>query len=424
MKGVTTWNFRPYRPPMFDTGDIYICRIFPGVQSIGLSWLPLEEADVYTVYLRKRPAGDCAAEDWIKRETDRTTYLFSGLEDDTDYEFYVASRGKKSRVRLARTGFVPGDTVVNYLHPEDRAYSFSGNYLCSPSLVRHPDGYLLASMDVFQGGAPQDLTLLFRSDDDGATWNYVSELFPCFWGRMFLHNKRLYMLAVNTEYGDLLIGRSDDGGVTFGPPTVLLRGSSGFRQPGIHKNPQKVLRYGGRLWTTLEWGSWASGTHAAMCASVDENADLLDPSNWTFTPPVPYDPSWKGTAEGKSSGYLEGCMTVAPDGSLYNILRYQIERCKPSFGLAIVMRAFPEEPERALEFEKVISFPGNHSKFEITYDEKSGWYLSLVSYVDASHPTGRNLLTLIASRDLEHWIPVKDLFDYRDMPEQSVGFQY
>lgn len=422
MKGVTTWSFHPYKPFLFDTGDIYICRVFPSSCTIDFSWLPLEENvdTVYTVGIRKRNDNG----DYTLYETTGSTYSFTQLEDDTDYEFFVSLGDKKSRVRLARTGYVPGDVVVNYLHPDDRAYSFSGNYLCSPSLVRHPDGYLLASMDVFHGGSPQDLTLIFRSDDDGKTWSYVSELFPCFWGRMFIHKGYLYMLSVSTEYGDLLIGRSEDGGKTFGLPTVLLRGSSGFKQSGVHKNPQKLLSYRGRLWTTLEWGSWAYGTHAAMCASIDEDADLLDAANWHFTPPVPYSSEWEGTAVGRSSGCIEGCMTVSPDGKLYNVMRYQIENCTPSYGLALIMRADPDRPDEALTFEKVIHFPGNHSKFEITYDEESGCYISLVSYLCEAHRTGRNLLSLIASRDLDHWVHVCDIFDYRDLPESEVGFQY
>lgn len=417
MRGVNTWSFRPYKPLLFDTGDIYICRVYPGKEAMAFDWLPLADASAYTVHLRRR--GDSA---WMTHTTEDPSFRREGLEDGTDYEFFVSAGEKKSRIRLARTGSVPGDTVVNYLHPEDGAYAFSGQYLCSPSLLRHPDGYLLASMDVFRGNAPQDLTLIFRSDDEGVTWHYVSELFPCFWGKMFLHRGSLYMLSCSTEYGDLLIGRSDDGGVTFGMPTVLLRGSSGFRQKGVHKNPQPVVAHGGRLWTTLEWGSWASGTHAAMCASVDENADLLDASSWHFTPPVPYDPAWEGTAEGPSPGCIEGCMTVAPDGTLYNIMRYQMGGCTPAFGRAVVMK--PTGIDTPLTFERVIDFPGNHSKFMIHRDPVTGKYLSMVSYLCAEHPDGRNWLALLVSNDLIRWEKVHDVWDHRDTPVQDIGFQY
>lgn len=420
MKGTTSWSFAPYRPPLVDVGDIYVCRLYPGAGEIGLDWLPLLGVEEYTVAIRPRGSED----PWREETVSGTSAVVKGLEDDRDYEFFVRAGEKTSRVRLAKAGTVPGDTVVNYLHPDDEVYAFSGRYLCSPSFVRHPDGYLLASMDLFAGGRPQDLTLIYRSDDDGKTWSYVSELFPCFWGKLFVHRGALYMLSVSTEYGDLLIGRSDDGGKTFGVPTVLLRGTAGFKEKGVHKNPQPVISYGGRLWNTLEWGSWASGGHAAMVASVDENADLLDASNWAFSDPVPYDPSWAGTAEGESKGCIEGCLVVAPDGQLYNVMRYQIEKCTPSYGLAVVMRVFPEEPERPQEFVKVIRFPGNHSKFMIKKDPVTGLYLSLVSYLDENHPTGRNLLSLISSPDLDNWTKVTDVFDYAHLSEKEVGFQY
>ena len=125
-------------------------------------------------------------------------------------------------------------TVVNYLHPDDSYYAFSGHALCSPSLVRHPDGHLLASMDVFSGGFPQNLTLIFRSDDDGKTWHYLSELMPCFWGKLFIHKGELYMLSVSTEYGDLLIGKSVDGGKTFSALLPVGQDLALFQGDGHH----------------------------------------------------------------------------------------------------------------------------------------------------------------------------------------------
>jgi len=420
MKGVTSWSYAPYRPLMWDVGEIYICRLYPGVEKIGMDWLPLEGTPEYHVFLRPRGS----EVPYTEYKTSGTSLVIDGLADDTDYEFFIEADGQKSRLRLARTGFVPGDTVVNYLHPDDTCYAYSGNYLCSPSLVRHPDGYLLASMDVFRGNYPQNLSLIFRSDDEGASWQYVSELYPCFWGKLFIHKGELYMLSVSTEYGDLLIGKSTDGGRHFDSPAVLLRGSSGFKQPGVHKNPQKVLSYNGRLWITLEWGSWASGTHAAMVGSVSEDADLLDAGNWRFSYPTPYDPNWEGAAKGNSAGCLEGCLTVDPKGSLLNVMRYQTNGCEPSYGLACAMKIFPEEPDRALEFDHMIKFPGNLTKFEIHYDEMSGCYLSVVSYLCAEHTSGRNWLALIASKDMEKWEKVTDLFNYSHRPEGEVGFQY
>lgn len=417
MKGVNSWSFAPYKPLLYDTGDIYICRIVPGVCSLHFEWLPGEGDAGYTVYLRVR-----GTDEYEKYETAEPEFTKNGLSDETDYEFYVASGEKKSRVRLARTGFVPGDVVVNYLHPEDNTYAYSGHYLCSPSLLRLPDGALLASMDVYEGDRPQDLSLVFRSEDNGKTWKYMCDLFPCFWGKLFLHRGRVYMLAVNTEYGDLLIGCSEDGGRTFSAPTVLLRGSSGFSQKGVHKNPQPVVSYNGRLYETLEWGSWRSGTHAAMSMSIDESDDPMIAENWHFTPPVPYDPDWEGTAKGNSPGCIEGCIVEGPDGELYNVMRYQIGGCVPAFGRAVVMKVgAPDEPQR---FDRVIDFPGNHSKFMIKRDPVTGKYVSLASYLTDGHPEGRNWLALLESDDLWHWKFAASIFDYRDSDPNAVGFQY
>jgi len=413
MKGTTSWSFAPYRPPLFESGDIYICRLYPGECRIGMDWLPLAGISSYTVHLRPRGS----EEDFLTRTVSGTSCIWDGLDDLCDYEFYVSAGEAKSRLRLARTGAVPGESVVNYLHPDDGVYSFSGQFLCSPSFVRHPDGYLLASMDVYGNYTPQNLTLIFRSDDDGKSWNYVSELYPCFWGKLFVHRGALYMLGVSTEYGDLLIGRSDDAGKTFGVPTVLFRGTSGFKEKGIHKNPQPVVSYGGRLWETCEWGSWSSGAHAAMCFSIDENDDLLDASKWAFTPPLPHDSSWPG-ADLRGSGAIEGCMTVSPDGKLLNVMRYS------NHDYALALRVFPDEPEHQLEFDHFIRFPGSGVKFEIKRDPVSGLYLSFVCYRDENIRKGRNLISLIVSKDMENWSLVQHIYDFRHLDADKIGFQY
>ncbi len=419
MKSHTLWSYSPYRPPFCDTGDLYICRVAPDESAIHFEWLADGGAE-YSVFCRRRNTGDfiCCG------KTGAAAFDITGLEVDSDYEFYVASGEKRSRIRLARTGKTFG-TVVNYLHPEDEAYAFSGRYLCSPSLVRLPDGALLASMDVFGGGMPQNLSLLFRSDDDGVSWHYVSELFPCFWGKLFVHKGALYMLAVNTEYGDLLIGRSDDGGVTFGTPTVLLRGGNGKNgEAGVHKNPQPVVQHAGRLWNTLEWGSWGRGYHAPMVMSAAADADLLDATSWLFSEPVRYDPSWPGLPKGPSTGNIEGTL-VEMNGGFYNVMRYDMTRTTPNYGKVIAYRVNTADPEAPLSYERCIDFPANHSKFTIQYDPATGKYYSIASRIlDGSCIGHRNLLSLLVSEDGLHWRVERDLVDRRTDDPAKVGFQY
>ncbi len=422
MKAHKNWSYHPYRPPFFESGDIYVCRIAPNEDSIHLEWLR-EDFDGFEVYFRERGVSDFA----LAGKTDTTEFDLVGLNSDTDYEFYVKSGDKSSRVRLARCGKLPnpdGDVVVNYLHPDDTVYEFSGRYLCSPSLVRHPDGYLLASMDVFKGNYPQSLSLIFRSDDDGKSWHYVSELFPCFWGKLFIYENELYMLAVTTEYGDLLIGKSSDGGYTFGEPTVLLRGGNGKNgEAGVHKNPQPVVEYAGRIWNTLEYGSWGRGYHAVMVMSAPIGADLLDADSWSFSEPVKYDPSWPGLPEGPSTGNIEGTL-VARDGKLCNIMRYDTTKMTPWYGKILAYEVDVENPEAPLKLDRVIDFPANLSKFTIKQHPRTGKYYTIASRLTGEPNVGRNLLSLLVSDDLDNWELERDIYDYRDSDKNKIGFQY
>lgn len=419
MQARTAWNVTPYRPFLFDRGEIYICRVAPERNGISFAWLPLEDADEYQIFFGKR-----GAEKNCIGSTTQCAYCVENLECGTEYQFQVCCGARKSLVRLARTGEHVG-TVVNYLHPEDAYYAFSGQYLCSPSLVRHPDGHLLAAMDLYAADAPQNLSLLFRSDDDGDTWHYVTELYPCFWPKLFIHRGILYVLACSTEYGDLLIGCSKDGGSSFSSPQVILRGSCNPGWPGVHKNPQPVIERDGRLWNSIEWGCWRQRTHAASVISAAADADLLRPESWHITPPLPYDPAWPGTAKGESAGSLEGTLVSAPDGRLLDVMRYEMAGCTPNFGTVLAYEVNTKDPDAQLRFDHAISFPANHAKFEIRLDPVSGCYVSIADRILSSDtPAQRNVLSLLYSRDLEHWHTALDLLDYHHADPAYTGFQY
>ena len=421
MKGYNGWSYAPYKPFLFETGDIYICRVAPGKNRIHFEWIG-EAGMEYEIFIREKDEREflyCG-------KTKETQYTIENLVEKRDFEFYVISEGKYSRIRLARTGETVG-TVVNYLHPEDQAYSFSGNYLCSPSLLKYPDGTLLASMDVFKSEAPQNLTLIYRSDDNGKTWHYVSELMPCFWGKMFLHKNELYMLATSTEYGDLLIGKSTDKGKTFSTPTVLLRGSSSNKSAGVHKNPQNVVFYKGRIYETLEWGTWGTTyKHAAMVMSCDENKDLLIAENWNFTEPLIYDQNWEGVASGQVNGTLEGTLCVNPKGELMNIMRYETSiYSDPKYGLVLQYKVNTEDPDAQLTYSHSTKFPANRSKFMMKYDNESKKYYSIATRIlSDSRTNNRNLLSLMVSDDMENWEVLSDLLDYRNCNAEKIGFQY
>lgn len=415
MKGQDTWSYAPYKPLLVDVGDIYICRVSPSENSIHIEWLG--EDGKYTVYYRKRGEGDYQS----YSVTTENECDIGNLITNTDYEFYVRSGNKKSRVRLARTGKGVGITV-NYLHPDDEAYAFSGRFLCSPSLVKHPDGYLLASMDVYAPEHPQNLTLIFRSDDGGESWRYVSELMPCFWGKLFIHKGDIYMLSCSTEYGDLLIGKSTDGGETFGAPVCLLRGSGGKAgNSGVHKSPQDVFRHNGRIYESLEWGTWKNTEycHAAMVMSADENADLLSPESWSFTEPRKFDRFTSELSDmPMDTMTIEGTITLAPEGKLLNIMRFK------KFGKALAYEVNENDLDAPISYYRLIDFPANFSKFTIKRDEVTGAYFSVATRLYDECAKARNLLSLMRSNNLYDWQVVCDLIDFRDRDREYFGFQY
>lgn len=414
MKGYNLWSYRPYKPVLGDVGDIYICRVAPSENMVHFEWLNTD--DEVSVFAKKRDAEEFK----LCGKTKGSEFDIKNLDAETDYEFFVETAGgQKSRIRLARTGKSIG-TVVNYLHPDDECYAFSGRYLCSPSLVRHPDGFLLASMDLYEGSSPQNLTLIFRSDDEGETWHYVSELFPCFWGKLFIHGGELYMLACSTEYGDLLIGKSVDGGKTFSAPVCLLRGSGGKNgNNGVHRNPQNIITVGNRLYSSLEWGSWRNKEFfAPMVMSCNVDDDLLTPENWSFSEPHFPSPDDHEELYGMSKPIMtiEGTPALTPDGKLLNILRFSKGGHAASYEVDL------KRPEAPLKFYRCLPYPCRASKFMIKYDEVSRRYYSIGA--DGVSEAHRNRLSLLSSSDLFTWRRDKILFDFTSCSPDEVGLQY
>lgn len=418
MKGISSWSFNRYRPAVHGDDLIYINRVVPHETSISLFW---ENSEKCNVYFRKKGSD----ERWIEYGCTINECVIAELDTGNDYEFFVEnSSGQKSATGYARTGCVPGE-VVNYLHPDDKKYSFSGNYLGTPCLLCHPDGYYLASMDLFADAAPQNLTLIFRSDDKGRSWYHYSELFPCEWGTLFTHRGDVYMLSTSTEYGDMLIGKSLDGGKTWGTPTVIQRGAGRQNVPGWHKSSGKVVEYKGRLWCSYDFGAHKAGGHASTLISISIDDDLMRAENWTITDPLKYDPLWNGACLGDTRGFIEGTPVIGRDGILYNFLRYSMNRGNPNYGYAGMLKADTSEPEKALDFAKFTPFLGNHSKFDIVWDDKSEKYYSIVSRIRNADCAGdRNLLSFISSTDLEHWEVIEDIIDYTDKDPMLHGFQY
>lgn len=342
------------------------------------------------------------------------------------------------------------------LHELRRQDPATRTYLGSPSLIRLPDGVLLATHDYFGPCSPGEddgssgLTSLYRSDDGGETWRSVTHLTGVYWATLFQHRGAIFLLGCTSGYGGIVIRRSDDGGNTWTLPRgektgLLFPGGPGEHGPNYHGAPVPVLVHRGRVWRAFEDCTprvWGRGFQALVISSP-EDANLLDASNWTMSNKIPFDPAWapvKRWGGAANPGWLEGNCVADPDGAVWNILRVNAD---PMPDQAARLRV--SENGHRLDFDSAtgfFDFPGGTHKFTIRRDPRSGLYLTLSNPAAGRFPAAggfidvpflgvsrRNVLALCSSRDLWNWT-VHDVFltDGRPPDEresyEKIGFQY
>lgn len=421
MRGSSKIYHRPYRP-LNRRDEVYvpyICRLAPGETDAEIEWFNNGCGGEHKLYYGIR--GDKSKS--VLMISDNTVCL-ENLEKETEYEFYIeAENGGVSGTRIFRTGAVPeGCAVINYLHPEDKYYDFSGRFLGTPTMTRTKSGRLIASMDVFESFKPQNLTLLFYSDDDGKTWRYLNDLYPFFWTRLFYYKDVLYVIGVTTEYGNLQIASSTDEGVTWTDAKTIFYGSNfSCKYGGVHKAPMNIVPYNGRLYTSCEYGCWEYGSHLPAVLSIGENEDLTEPGNWCMSELLPFEDKWreKSVTQGDT---IEGNIVPAPDGNLYNFMRYKD-------GEMLKLKVNTEDVEKKLEFVDIVKAPVTDSLFRIIFTEDSR-YILITNRKEADGVNNenskyhRNVLSIYESSDLENFEHIKDVFDFSHMHPDKIGFQY
>ncbi len=400
-----------------------ITRVIPGHRQVTVEWLAPEttvpQAELrYTVQVKLRSASwDQAVATTVPAT--RMAATIGGLLDHADYAVRVLAerssppgRVAASAERLVSPSVVPG-VVIDYVHKDETHFLSKGVYIGSPSLARLPDGRLVAGHDLFGCGS-WDFSRIFRSPDGGRSWRHVADLQQAFWGKLFVHRGKLFMLACRCRFGDILLYHSPDGGETWRGPAVLVAGP-------YHKAPVPLVEHRGRLWTCVER---RFPEFQAVALSVPLEVDLMNPHNWTVSTPLPYDPNWAPTGWKPRRAHIsEGNAVVDPQGRLLNVLRYNPP---PHYRKAVVLNIAPDG--RSLSFNRTIDFYGSLTKFTIRRHPETGVYWSLVNRVP--EPEGdvwavRNVLTLVSSRDLDHWTPVRDVLrDDREIAPKYTGFQY
>ncbi len=338
----------------------------------------------------------------------------------------------RSNARLFTPGFFPGK-VINYIHQADLTFADCGKICGSPYITKFPNGDYVAchGIEAF-ATATKTCSQFFVSKNYGKSWTYVSSLAIDF-STLFVYKDVLYAFGMDVMTGDLLISASYDEASTWTEPIILAKATE---NKGYRPTPNSFVQYNGRFWFFLGAGEKNGDefNYTVATASIAENEDFLNPKAWVLTDSVKYDETWKDAPPRWDASMLEeGNIVIAPDGELKlitrcNSHRYDAPEITPKKTFAVMFKVDKNNPEKQVEFEKMIPFNGGLHKFFIQYDEKSKAYYALVNRITNGHIWQRNVLSLAKSEDLIKWEFVRDLINLEDMEwyeeDWDAAFQY
>lgn len=424
MKATVTGACAPFKPINRQNETLlpYVSRISVDADSFSFEWFDkgFEGEHILTVY--KQFDG----EEVLKKTISESPVTVDGLISGTDYRFTVERVGMGGRVTRRVIPFkMPGDTVINYLHPKDGTYSFSGTFLGSPTIVRCPSGKLLAAHDVFcKEEWHSMLSFVMESKDNGLTWHYVTELAPFFWPKLFVAGGKVYCIAASHCGGNLIIARSEDEGYTWSAPVIL---ATACHKWGIVTCPTSMAVSKGRIYKEFSVGEWGNQYFDMAYISAPVDSDLLDPANWTISDTLRYTQDWPNSPAACGPGFnspgggIEGNMIVGPDDKLHCCYRMDIAKAFPRSGKFLLLDLDETDPDSPFKFNEIVDCAiGSNSKFYIERDEKTGKYI-MIGNKHAGQKLGRTVLSMAVSDDLKTWEIVCDLFDYSG---KDAGIQY
>lgn len=312
----------------------------------------------------------------------------------------------------------PPGVVIDFSPAQDK------QYIGSPSIAILPDGSYVASHDFFSPGNQGDRTLVFRSTNQGKTWQRSADLRGQWWSGLFVHRGQLYLMGTSQAYGKCVIRRSTDGGRNWTDPqdekTGILLAAGKY-----HTSSMPVVVHQGRVWRAMEDGDGPGGWGShfrAFVMSASDDADLLAASSWTTTNRLGRNPDW---LDGRFGGWLEGNAVVTPEGGIVDILRADT-KTQPEKAAIIQISA----DGRTASFDPAhgfIDFPGGAKKFSIRYDAAGKAYWSLVNWTPPKYASEqasrvRNTVALARSVDLRGWELRTVLIHHPD--QKFHGFQY
>lgn len=343
--------------------------------------------------------------------------------------------------RLRAIPRVPWDSQVTY-----REYS-SGVRPASPSIIRAPDGQLIACHDIYGTGYPVGKTRVYRSTDEGATWTQVNggtEL-SIFWGSLFISGTSVFLLGIeNATLGDIRIIESTDNGLTWGSPVTLVAAGSSVNG-GWHKAPVPVVSHGGKFYCAVEDGPNATKDACLIVGNPAGGGGLTNPANWALSNRLAWSNAaettwrtqslWLSSLGGLYAGsvgslhWLEGNFIVRPGGTAHIYYRVNFPRAFCPVINADISGAAP-----VLTLGDPIRFPLAHSKFHIVKDSFTGLYIAVGNVVRESNASSgqyqRHIGSMYWSSDALNWNHgvdwARDRIIWQDAVASTLvtGFQY
>jgi len=315
---------------------------------------------------------------------------------------------------------VPGTVIAH-------SSAATGKYIGSPGLAILPDGSYVASHDHFGPATTEHSigeTWIYRSIDQGSSWTPITKLAGAFWSNLFVHNGLLYLLGTSRHYGYAVIRRSADGGFTWTEPTDHTSGLLSTT-PEYHCAPMPVFEHQGYLYRAFEHRSPGEGWGTNFTSGVfraNAKADLLDARTWEMSTFLRSDGNWN---DGDMRAWLEGNVTIDPDGNIVNILRTQTNGTQER---AAITKLHPKSMQCTFSPQSgFVAFPGGAKKFCVRRNPRTGVYYTITSAVfPGDKPTDagsmRNCTVLMRSRDLQAWEIIRVLHYHPDV--EHCGWQY
>lgn len=267
-------------------------------------------------------------------------------------------------------------------------------YTASPSIALLPDGTYIVTLNHFGHGSQASisgLTFVYKSKDQGTSWNRIATLEDMKRGSLFVHpNGELYLLGYRAAPGDIVIRRSSDGGHSWTSPIDNQTGL--LRKGTFGGTPNRGALYGERVW-------FAIGGRRFISAPIDAN--WLEANNWVLTPNAKIE---QAPVEGDL--IITEAQVVASD-KYAPILMPKVG----GHALTVLIRSGSspgkiQDPSAA----DWVALPGGEKKFAASWDSESGYFIALTNpvmtqYADSGWPPEliRNVGALYYSQDLQEW---------------------